>query len=240
MNTRLLSVVTAAITIGAIHTASAADLPAPMPMKAPAPVMYVPPTWTGCYIGGNVGAGWVNTNVADEISGAQIATLGDTNVVGGGQIGCDYQFATNWVVGVQGMVDASALKSSANSIPLGPLTLNGNIPWFATATARIGYVPAPNWMLYAKGGGAWTHTNSSLTLTGVGTVVDSVGFDQSGWTAGGGAEWRFAANWSLFAEYDYIGLTDKVVSFPNSNNIGNVHTNLQVFLVGVNLRFGGM
>jgi outer membrane immunogenic protein len=238
MNTRLLSVVTAAVAIGAIHTASAADLPAPMPMKAPAPVMYVPPTWTGCYIGGNVGAGWVNTNVADEVTGAQLTTLGDTNVVGGGQVGCDYQFATNWVVGVQGMFDASALKASATSTVLAPFTLNGNIPWFATATARIGYVPAPNWMLYAKGGGAWNQTNSSMT----GPATDSVSFNQSGWTAGGGAEWRFAANWSLFAEYDYMGFTDKVITFANlqPQQIGNVHTNLQVFLVGVNLRFGGM
>ena len=34
------------------------------------------------------------------------------NFIGGGQIGCDYQFAGNWVLGVQGMVDFGDIRSS--------------------------------------------------------------------------------------------------------------------------------
>ena len=231
----------ATVALAALGSASAlaADLPQRPVYKAPV-MMAPPPTWTGCYIGGNVGAAWSHTDVNDEISGAPLASLSATDIVGGGQVGCDYQFAGNWVIGVQGMYDASGLKADTTSPALGPLTLHGSIPWVATATGRLGYAVAPNLLVYAKGGGVWTHTNSSLFFTGTSTVLDSVGFDQSGWTVGGGGEWMFAPNWSVFAEYDYMGFSNKTVSFPNSNNIGTVHQNVQVALIGVNFHFTGL
>jgi outer membrane immunogenic protein len=230
MRTGLVSIMATVISLGAAQAVSAADLPVRMPIKA-APMM-VNQTWTGCYIGVNVGAGIEHTDVVDEITGAPIVSLGNTNVVGGGQIGCDYQFAGNWVVGVQGMIDASAIKASATAPLLAPATLNGSMPWFATATARLGYAVAPNWLIYAKGGGAWTHINANLSAAGA--VVDTASFDQSGWTAGGGAEWMFARNWSVFAEYSYIDFTDKTVVTASGANLGTVKQNMQTALIGVN------
>ena len=232
-----LALLSAISTIALTQFASAADLPVKGPIyRAP---MFAAQTWTGCYIGGNVGAGWSHTDVNDEVSGAPIASLSATNVVGGGQIGCDYQFAGNWVIGVQGMFDGSALKADTTSVANTPdVTLHGSIPWFATATARLGYVVVPNLLVYAKGGGAWTHTDASLLVSGA--VVDTGSFDQSGWTAGGGAEWMFAPNWSVFAEYDYLGFTDKTVTLTSGANIGTVHQNVQVGLIGVNFRFSGL
>ena len=237
MRLSFVGVMAAAISLGAAQAASAADLPVRMPTKAVP--MVVSQTWTGCYIGGNVGAGWVRTKVVDEISGAPIASLSDTDIVGGGQIGCDYQFAGNWVIGVQGMFEGSGLKADTSSIVATPgVSLHGSIPWFATATARLGYAVAPNWLIYGKGGGAWTHTDANLYVTSTGVVFDTASFDQSGWTAGGGAEWKFAPNWSVFAEYNYIGFTDKVVTLASGANIGKVHQYVQTALIGVNFRFG--
>lgn len=233
------AVLVAAMVAASGVSAFAADMAMPPPVKAPPPMIpVIVHTWTGCYIGGNIGAAWSHTDVSDEVSGAPIGSLSNTNFAGGGQIGCDYQFAESaLVLGIQGMFDGAALSSSTTSAALSPLTLNGSIPWFATVTGRLGFAPAPDWLVYAKGGGAWIHTHSSLTLGSA--TVDSVSFDQNGWTVGGGVEWKFLPNWSVFAEYDYIDPMNKVVSFPNTNNIGNVHTTLQTVLVGVNLRFGG-
>lgn len=233
---RILLATVALVALGSA-SALAADLPRRPVYKAPV-MMAPPPTWTGCYIGGNVGAGWSRTNVNDEISGAPIAELTANSIVGGGQVGCDYQFAGNWVIGVQGMYDASGLKADTTSAVLAPLTLHGSIPWFATATGRLGYAVVPNWLIYAKGGGAWTHTDASLLFAG--TVVDTGSFDQSGWTAGGGAEWMLAPNWSIFAEYDYLGFRDKTVTFASGANIGTVHQNVQVALIGLNFHFTGL
>lgn len=239
MRFKFRSVMAAAISFGAAQAASAADLPARMPTKAPSP-MVVSQTWTGCYIGGNVGVGHSRSDVNDEISGAPIASLTGTDVVGGGQVGCDYQFMGNWVIGLQGMVDASGLKADTSSIVATPgVSLHGSIPWFATATARLGYAAAPNLLIYGKGGGAWTHTDANLYVTGTGVVFDTGSFNQSGWTGGGGAEFMFAPNWSVFAEYDYLRFRDTTVTLASGGNIGTVHQDVQVGLIGVNYRFGG-
>ena len=35
-----------------------------------------------------------------------------SSVIGGAQIGCDYQFAGNWVVGIQGMFDFGNIRET--------------------------------------------------------------------------------------------------------------------------------
>src|SRR5581483_5864044 len=95
---------------------------------------------------------------------------------------------------------------------------------------------APNWLIYAKGGGAWTHDDSNLSVAG--TIVDTANFDLSGWTAGGGVEWRLAPLWSVFAEYDYLGFSDKLVVAASGSNLGVVQQHDQLLLVGLNLRIG--
>src|SRR5437016_573279 len=87
-------------------SALAADLPARIPAKAPValPVAY---SWTGCYFGGHVGAGWSRTNWSEPNAlgfvpviaplGQSVNVNGDARVLGGVQAGCDYQFAGNWV-----------------------------------------------------------------------------------------------------------------------------------------------
>src|SRR6185312_1945215 len=72
--------------------------------RAPAPS----PSWTGCYLGAHAGAGWSSTDFTDA-SGFLIAPVGQTahvhsstGLVAGGQLGCDHQFASNWVLGLAG------------------------------------------------------------------------------------------------------------------------------------------
>ena len=90
-----LTLLAAAIGLAA-GQASAADLP----RKAPA---YIPPpapppiTWTGCYIGANVGGAFGDASATFNFG--EVSTNG-SGFAGGGQIGCDYQFAgTGWVIG---------------------------------------------------------------------------------------------------------------------------------------------
>jgi outer membrane immunogenic protein len=88
-------------------SAFAADM-APRYAKAPAPLPVMAYNWTGCYIGGNVGGGWERTQQTQiaKVGGAAIIPNNDfggstgSTVIGGGQIGCDYQFANSWVVGI--------------------------------------------------------------------------------------------------------------------------------------------
>jgi outer membrane immunogenic protein len=81
--------------IGFASSASAADLPVKAIAAAP-----VPFTWTGCHVGGHIG-GVVSDDRTTSALGTSIG-FGSTGFVGGGQIGCDYQFAGGWVAGVEG------------------------------------------------------------------------------------------------------------------------------------------
>ena len=57
--------------------------------------------------GAHAGAGWGHTNLSDQVGGFFGPAGADTGidgagVVAGGQVGCDYQFASNWVIGAAG------------------------------------------------------------------------------------------------------------------------------------------
>src|SRR4249919_410394 len=151
----------------AASQASAADLP----RKAPA---YIPPpppplTWTGCYIGANVGGAFGDASATFNFG--EVSTNG-SGFAGGGQIGCDYQFAgTGWVIGFRDMFDGTSNKRSG-TIPAGVPGIGGDVvnfnnQWFNTLTGRVGYAVAPAWLLYFQGGGAWAHTSTNITAAGL-------------------------------------------------------------------------
>jgi outer membrane immunogenic protein len=71
--------------------AFATDMPTPPPR---APVYKDPPPvfgWTGCYVGGNVGYGRQRTVTTDPLNNPIPGAYSEDGMVGGGQVGCDYQ-----------------------------------------------------------------------------------------------------------------------------------------------------
>src|SRR5215475_520350 len=188
------------VTLAAISLATLAGSAIAADVSARAPSPYQPPpaplpvfSWTGCYVGANIGGGWASkssNDVSGFVTGVPGADLGShtaSGVIGGGQIGCDYQ-AGIWVFGVQGMFEGSGMEGS-NTQPSGLLVNNTTIPWLATVTGRVGVTAAPTVLLYAKGGGAWVRDEYSLTFGGV--TLANADTTQSGWTVGGGVEWVF-------------------------------------------------
>src|SRR5438874_725251 len=104
----------------AAGSANAADLslrPAPRvaPAVAPIPVF----SWTGCYAGGHAGWGWgrkefhevtTRSGTGGAVTQTGSTTIDTSGAIFGGQIGCDYQFAGNFVIGVQGSAAAAFLQ----------------------------------------------------------------------------------------------------------------------------------
>jgi outer membrane immunogenic protein len=244
----------ASVAILAISTmaASAADLGArPYTKAAPmaAPVMTY--NWTGCYIGGNVGGGWhrIRETSASVAGVPLIADFGrseGSNVVGGAQIGCDYQFAGNFVVGIQGMFDFTDIRSR-HTLPAFPTFFDETRTRDVfTVTGRVGYLFAPQLLGYVKGGGAWARVNTTRFVTvPAPTIVSEFanGQDRQGWTVGGGLEWMFAPGWSVFGEYNYMDFGRKNVGFttgPLAVGIPSVVSSryeIKQALVGINYRF---
>jgi outer membrane immunogenic protein len=245
----LLSVV--ALGIGAMaQVASAADLPVrqpPPPYKAPPPIRVF--SWTGCYIGGNIGGLWANREwddagifPGDPFVGQAFGTHNISSWIGGGQVGCDYQFAGGFVVGIQGDYDlTNATGSSVNAlVPI--FTNQTHIKSLASVTGRIGYA----WdriLGYVKGGGAWESADYNGLVTATGTLASTASATFSGWTVGIGGEYAFTDWLSGFVEYDYYNFGSNqsvsLVTTPGGVTVPiTVKATDNVFKAGLNLRWG--
>ena len=233
MQKHVCAAVAAVAVLSVSQAAFAADLPHRMPA---APIALPAPSWTGCYVGGNIGAAWGRASI-DAATGGGISGT-NAGFTGGVQIGCDYQFAgTGWVVGIRDMFNGASLSTSG-VIPAGPLagaTGDSKIRWVNTLTGRVGYAVVPQSLIYFQAGGAWARFDQTVTLGGV--QIGQFGNNKGGYTVGGGWEYKFAPNWSAFLEYNYIdfgtsgGVTTTGVAV-------NLKRDMQQFLVGLNWRFG--
>jgi len=248
------------ISSGLLALAALPVVAADLPVKAQPMVPLAAPiyNWTGCYIGGNAGGGFTRTSQTQiaKVGGAAIVPPNDfgssdgSGFIGGGQIGCDYQFGQNWVIGVQGMYDWANIKSSHvvptafPGFPVGAFVSQIQTKGFATATARLGYLLTPSVLAYVKGGAAWTRQDFQFIGTIPATFLsESASSTRVGWTVGGGLEWMFAPGWSVFGEYDYLDFGTRDVSFvagPGTTGLPDViGTRLRASeaLVGINYKF---
>ncbi len=234
----------AAIALSGLVTgsAAAADLRGRSAPYVPQPIMTAAPTWTGCYVGGNVGGAFGDAS----LSGASgtVSTNG-SGFTGGGQIGCDYQFSPNWVIGFRDMFNGMSNNRSGtiNSGPLAGNVVNFNNQWFDTFTGRLGYSWVPDWMAYFQGGAAWGHTSTNVTFNG--SQIGQGSNTRTGWTIGGGVEWMFAPHWSAFLEGNYMdfGSTSGTAVTPALTACAapgcgfTAKATMSTVLVGVNYRF---
>ena len=211
--------------------AFAADMPARTYTKAPpitAPALVY--NWTGFYIGGHVGGAFTDgTNLMGS----------DARFMGGVQGGFDYQFAPNWVMGVEAQY--SWLPGSSNNGTLFPggTLVTGNTDQLGSVTGRLGYTWGPA-LLYAKGGYAWRDSNNiSATVGGVPAAFTTDGNHKDGYTVGAGLEYMFAPNWSAKAEYQYYNFGKTTFTAGPPDIVGASFRNDEhTVKVGVNYRFG--
>jgi len=238
MRVQLLVGITAATLVAASLTALAADLPPRPEYRAPAMVAPVQ-SWTGCYVGGNIGAAWGGGKIENMTGGGSV-TPSNNGFVVGGQIGCDYQSGA-WVFGIRNLGDWSNLDKKSGIVggTFSGFSVGSKSNWVDLLTARAGYAVGPTWLLYFQGGGA--ARNSDVQLFNVaGTQVGEVSKTRTGWTVGAGSEYKFAPNWSAFLEYNYADFGNNGVQIPVAGVgifSGNVKTNANMVLTGVNYRF---
>ena len=145
--------------------ADAADMAVLGPYQPPpiAPLY----SWTGCYIGVNMGGGAAPQSRVDTLGifappGTSLGDMTARGVAGGGQLGCDYQVGS-FVFGLQGLLDLSGMKGS-NVLPTTILVNNSFVQTVATFTGRVGYTVLPTLLLYGKFGGAFAHDTYNISV----------------------------------------------------------------------------
>ena len=177
-------------------------------MSVPPPL--VVPSWTSFYVGGNIGYGWGDARTDLGVSGTTTAptfiveptldplapnsapspfnfaftdsnTAGLNGVVGGGQLGYNYQLNRSWVVGVEADIQGSGERGSktfvsqssastcafvnvnffgtcTQTVPLSGLAVtnyDAKIGWFGTLRGRAGISLTDQILLYGTGGLAY-------------------------------------------------------------------------------------
>jgi outer membrane immunogenic protein len=180
-----LAVIYAVSGIAFAQVASAADLPLKAPPRAAAPAVF---SWTGCYVGANLGGGWTKHHLATDappfppnlindtartaINNAGLASLSHGGITGGGQVGCNWQPTTaGWsslVLGIEGDlngIDGDVSRNTGNVVePVSGRTVRSiddiGVSWFATVRGRIGWA-FDRLMIYGTGGAAFANVDAS-------------------------------------------------------------------------------
>ena len=140
-------------------------------------------SWAGPYLGGNVGYAWGNVDNA---------WAKPSGFVGGVQGGYNWQQRTSpWVFGIEADIQGSSADDTFAAWKF-------SNPWFGTVRGRGGYA-FNNLLFYGTLGLAFGELRAAtFGLTESHTNI--------GWTAGIGAEFGFAPNWSAKIEYLYVDL----------------------------------
>jgi outer membrane immunogenic protein len=211
--------------------AFAADLPARTYTKAPA---YTAPqvvyNWTGFYIGGHVGGAFAGDS---SLQGS------DGRFMGGVQGGFDYQFAPNWVMGVEAQYSWLGGGNNSGVLFPGGILVKANSDQLGSITGRVGYTWGPA-LLYAKGGYAWRDNNNiAVSFAGIPQPFTTDGGHRDGYTVGAGLEYMFAPNWSAKVEYQYYNFGSTSFTSGPADIVGTrFRDDEQTVKAGLNYRFG--
>jgi len=244
MKTRLLGLLaaTALVTAGAT-AASAADLPsrvAPAPVFAPVPVF----TWTGFYVGGQVGYGW-NANDNDfavpagyTVDGVPFTGFGGDEGDGflaGVHAGYNVQ-PGSFVVGVEGDIegvfgddddDFNGVILSPTGVPVTYSIPSNSIDWQGSIRARLGFA-FDRALIYATGGFAFAGLSDGIGASNDDTLT--------GWTLGAGIEYAFTNNLTTRLEYRYTRYDGDNIVF-DTTDFGDNELEFHTVRVGLSYKF---
>ena len=178
---------------------------------------YAPPVnWSGPYLGVEGGGGWGSSSHSDSTGFSSGSFAVDGGLLGG-TAGYNWQTGP-WVFGIEGDIEATGASDT-----FAPWKFSN--PWFGTVRGRAGYAFS-NILFYGTAGLAFGELKGE-------TFGLSETHTNAGWTAGVGAEFGFAPNWSAKIEYLYVDLADStftITGLPNGYRFGLVRA-------GVNYHF---
>ncbi len=199
---------------------------------APSPSSARPYSWTGLYVGGQIGYGFGDNtgNVAFTTPGGMAGTpplVGDASgVIGGAHLGYNLQIDP-WVIGVEGTIDGANLSKlpliafTGPAYPLpgyNPVTYSpyGGVVGGSVASdiqgairARAGY-SFGRLLPFVAGGAAFGRFSTTSFIGGIDFLPGGLYFASDnrtttrvGWTLGGGVEYAVNDHWSARLEYRY-------------------------------------
>ncbi len=229
------------------------------------------PTWNDVYVGLNGGGAWSSPTIqvqdvpqgvaaVNGVSSSNASLPRSTAIalstlntypstytnklkgfVGGVQLGANWNFANNFVVGFEADLDGTAGNTNSQQYLGQAKSSNGTLyttwsqhvatlNYIGTGRGRLGYLITPTIQVFGTGGlayGGVQAVNSYADSAANGIIASSGQLAAApkafgatftgtltGWTAGGGIEWMFTPEWSVKADYLYYNLGS--VSFKDN------------------------
>jgi len=200
---------------------AAADMGFPsMPVKAPS---YAPAfSWTGTYVGADLGGVWgtfdfaptTTNNITGAVGAPAVAGLNNSSVIGGFQAGYNWQIG-QWVLGLEQDYQFTGLKQTMTfAAPAGLLLAGDSMAVktdYLTATrVKLGMA----WdraMVYAAGGLETGELDVSSTYVARAGGSPAMGFTDAhklhvGFNVGAGVDYAVTNNVFIGVEYRYLDL----------------------------------
>jgi opacity protein-like surface antigen len=172
--------------------------------------------WTGPYFGVHSGYSW---GQFDQSRFGTLTSLSPSGAIIGITSGYNWQLSRDWIFGFEGDTTVGHVKASN-----GP----NSVDFDATGSvrARAAY-PSGQLLIYATGGLAWAHANSSL---------GPLRRDQYylGWIGGAGIERALTPKWSAKIEYLY-----SEYNLNSDTGLGPHNDDLKLHTVKVGLNYRG-
>ncbi len=209
----------------ALALLSTAALAADLPSRRAPPVFAPPPpipvfTWTGFYVGAQVGYEFGRSNglaTATATGAGLAANSGSKNgIIGGGHIGYlfstqslpvigsllgangSFGFGTAGVIGLEGDVDGTSARTT---YALGGFSDSARENIQGSIRGRLG-IAFDRVLFYATGGAAFGGLQNNYVNLATG-ATDSLSRTRVGYTVGGGVDYAFTNNLSVRVEYRF-------------------------------------
>ena len=237
----------ASASVGALVLATgahAADLGTPV-YKTPVAPAPPPWSWTGFYIGANVGGVAAKSALTNDPSTFFNWLTAQTNanssgVIGGFQAGFNYQISSI-VLGVEGDIDWSTAGKSGVAAPSFALapgdTYSSHLSSLSTVRGRIGWA-FDRLLAYGTGGAAFANLKDQLADTAFPFTSSPKSF-VNGWAYGGGLEYALNDHWTARAEYLHVMFPDRT-AYGATGGLPYAFTfkdKLDIGRVGINYKF---
>ncbi|MGO9172146.1 MAG: outer membrane protein [Rhodomicrobium sp.] len=215
--------------IAIVSSANAADIYAPAAAggykDGPAPVY----NWTGIYAGVQGGGMWGTQNLSAP--GVHLGTNVDGGVAGG-QLGAQFQFYNNLVLGVDFAGQGSFADGSA-PCPNHSYSCDAKIRADIQIVGRAGYALG-NFLPYFKGGYADTSMRSTATPLYAGF---NESHDHSGWVIGGGLDYAVTPSIVLGVDYSHIEADSVTYSEGVAGAARNIDATLDTVTARLSYKF---
>ena len=229
-----------ALTLAAASAVSA--FAADLPSRKAAPVYAPPPPmWTGFYAGLNAGysfgtnrnsysqnwaGNWVTPAGVAVLPGVAAISMDSyasntqSGFIGGGQIGYNYQYGSNVVLGIEADIQGAGIRGSSygggaaaasqagnipvtnttwNTTAVGGTAIQSGVDWLGTVRGRIGYLWTPTLLVYGTGGFAYGNAYANVAQSAVENLTTGTAtpvYQQTNTWLGGGRQNQLLTGWT--------------------------------------------